>query len=140
MRFLRFPRVVLIPAALILAALGPSCGGGGGSTPAAPGTPTTTTTTVPPATGTADLVISILGDQGGMSFSPATATLRVGQTVAWRNDDTDLHTATQDGGRFNTGNITRGATSAPIAMSAAGAFPYHCALHPGMVGSLTVNP
>jgi plastocyanin len=140
MRFLRFPRVALIPAALILAALGPSCGGGGGSTPAAPGTPTTTTTTVPPATGTADLVISILGDQGGMSFSPATATLRVGQTVAWRNDDTDLHTATQDGGRFNTGNITRGATSAPIAMSAAGAFPYHCALHPGMVGSLTVNP
>jgi plastocyanin len=140
MRFLRFPRVALIPAALILAALGPSCGGGGGSTPPAPGTPTTTTTTVPPATGTADLVISILGDQGGMSFSPATATLRVGQTVAWRNDDTDLHTATQDGGRFNTGNITRGATSAPIAMSAAGAFPYHCALHPGMVGSLTVNP
>jgi plastocyanin len=135
MRFLRFPRVVLI-----LAALGPSCGGGGGSTPAAPGTPTTTTTTVPPATGTADLVISILGDQGGMSFSPASATLRVGQTVAWRNNDTDLHTATQDGGRFNTGNITRGATSAPIAMSAAGAFPYHCALHPGMVGSLTVNP
>jgi plastocyanin len=134
MRLFRFPRV-----ALILAVLGPSCGGGGGSTPAAP-TPTTTTTTVPPTTATADLVISILGDQGGMSFSPASATLRVGQTVAWRNNDTDLHTATQDGGRFNTGNITRGATSAPIAMSAAGAFPYHCALHPGMVGSLTVNP
>jgi plastocyanin len=133
MRFLRFPRLVLI-----LAVLGPSCGGGG-STPSTPSNPTTTTT-VPPATGTADLVISILGDQGGMSFSPASATLRVGQTVAWRNNDTDLHTATQDGGRFNTGNITRGATSAPIAMTTAGAFPYHCALHPGMVGSLTVNP
>lgn len=133
MRSFRFPRFVLI-----LAVLGPSCGGGG-STPAAPANPTTTTT-VPPATGTADLVISILGDQGGMSYSPANATLRVGQTVAWRNNDTDLHTATQDSGRFNTGNITRGATSAPIAMTATGAFPYHCALHPGMVGSLTVNP
>jgi plastocyanin len=31
-----------------------------------------------------------------MSFSPASATLRVGQTVAWRNTDTDVHTATQD--------------------------------------------
>ena len=134
MRFLRFPRLVLI-----LAALGPSCGGGG-STPSAPGNPATTTTTVPPATGNADLVISILGDQGGMSFSPANATLRVGQTVAWRNTDTDLHTATQNSGGFNTGNITRGSTSAPIAMTAAGSFPYHCVLHPGMVGSLTVNP
>ena len=134
MRFLRFPRLVLI-----LAALGPSCGGGG-SSPSAPANPTTTTTTVPPVTAAADLVISILGDQGGMSFSPATGTLRVGQTVAWRNTDTDLHTATQNSGGFNTGNITRGSTSAPIAMTAAGAFPYHCALHPGMVGSLTVNP
>ena len=133
MRFFRFPCLLLI-----LAFLAPSCGGGG-STPTTPANPTTTTT-VPPATGTADLVISILGDQGGMSFSPANATLRVGQTVAWRNNDTDLHTATQDGGRFNTGNITRGATSAPIAMTAAGTFPYHCALHPGMVASLTVNP
>ncbi|HZM49801.1 MAG TPA: hypothetical protein VFE68_04895 [Vicinamibacteria bacterium] len=134
MRFLRFPRLVLI-----LAALGPSCGGGG-SSPSAPANPTTTTTTVPPVTAAPDLVISILGDQGGMSFSPATGTLRVGQTVAWRNTDTDLHTATQNSGGFNTGNITRGSTSAPIAMTAAGSFPYHCSLHPGMVGSLTVNP
>ena len=135
MRFIPFPRAVLILAVL----LAPSCGGSS-STPTTPANPTTTTTTVPPATGTADLTISILGDQGGMSFSPAAATLRVGQTVAWRNNDTDIHTATQDGGRFNTGNLTRGATSAPIAMTAAGAFPYHCVLHPGMVGSLTVNP
>ena len=134
MRYLRFPRVLLILAVLV-----PSCGGSG-STPTTPANPTTTTTTVPPPTGTADLVISILGDQGGMSFSPASATLRVGQTVAWRNGDTDVHTATDNGGRFNTGTVTRGATSAPIAMTAAGAFPYHCAFHPGMVGSLTVNP
>ena len=133
MRFFR-PRLILI-----LALLGPSCGGGG-STPSTPSNPTTTTTTVPPATGTADLVISILGDQGGMSFSPASATVRVGQTVAWRNTDTDIHTATDNAGRFNTGTLTRGATSAPIAMTAAGAFPYHCAFHPGMVAGLTVNP
>jgi len=91
MRFIRFPRVVLI-----LALLGPSCGGGS-STPSTPSNPTTTTTTVPPATGTADLVISILGDQGGMSFSPATATLRVGQTVAWRTTRTSIPRPTMAG-------------------------------------------
>jgi plastocyanin len=134
MRFFRFPRVVLILAVLI-----PSCGGGSTSTPSNPSTPTTTTT-LPPTTGTADLVISILGDQGGMSFSPAAATVRVGQTVAWRNADTDIHTATQNGQRFDTGTLARGVTSAPIAMTAAGAFPYHCLFHPGMAGTLTVNP
>jgi len=133
MRFFRFPRLLLI-----LAVLAPSCGGGG-STPSTPSNPTTTTT-VPPATGTADLVITILGDQGGMSFSPASATLRVGQTVAWKNNDTDIHTATDNAGRFNTGTVTRGATSAPIAMTATGSFPYHCSFHPGMVATLTVNP
>src|SRR5439155_25891573 len=59
MRLLRLPRVVLI-----LAALGPGCGGG--SSPSTPATPTTTTTPAPPAA-TADVVISILGNQGGMS-------------------------------------------------------------------------
>jgi plastocyanin len=132
MRLLRLPRVLLI-----LAALGPSCGGG--SSPSTPATPTTTTTPAPPAA-TADVVISILGDQGGMSFSPAGATLRIGQTVAWKNNDTDIHTATENAGRFDTGTLTRGATSAPIAMTAAGSFPYHCSFHPGMVGTLTVNP
>jgi plastocyanin len=131
MRLLRLPRVVLI-----LAALGPSCGGG--SSPSTPATPTTTTTPAPPAA-TADVVISILGDQGGMSYSPAGTTLRVGQTVAWKNNDTDVHTATENAGRFNTGTLARGATSAPIAMTAAGSFPYHCSFHPGMVGTLTVN-
>jgi plastocyanin len=132
---MRIPRIHRI--VLILAALGPSCGGG--SSPSTPATPTTTTTPAPPAA-TADLVISILGDQGGMSFSPAGATLRVGQTVAWKNNDTDVHTATDNANRFNTGTVTRGATSTPIAMTAAGTFPYHCAFHPGMVGTLTVNP
>ncbi len=132
MRFLRLPHVVLI-----VTALGPSCGGG--SSPSTPSTPTTATTPAPLAA-TADLVISILGDQGGMSYSPAAATLRVGQTVAWKNNDTDVHTATDNAGRFNTGTVTRGATSTPIAMTAAGSFPYHCSFHPGMVGTLTVNP
>ena len=65
--------------------------------------------------------------------------MRVGQTVAWKNNDSTVHDATQDGSRFATGNINAGATSAPVAMSAAGTFTYHCTIHPGMVGTITVQ-
>ena len=50
------------------------------------------------------------------------------------------HTATADGGSFNTGSIADGGTSALITMGTAGAFSYHCSFHPTMVGTLNVNP
>src|SRR5271155_1899707 len=74
------------------------------STPSATSTTTVTTTTtavaatpngVAPA---ANLVITINGIDGGMSFSPATATLKVGQSVAWMNADVITHTPTADDG------------------------------------------
>lgn len=137
MRHLLFVRRV---ALLLAVALIPSCGGGGSSsTPSTPSSPAATPTPAPTG-GTADLVITIAGDRGQMSFSPEAATVKVGQTVAWRNADTDIHTATQDNGRFDTATVLRGATSAAITMSTAGTFPYHCSFHPGMVASLTVTP
>jgi len=126
---------------VLLALLGlPSCGGGS-STPAAPPNPNPTTTTTPaPPAAAADLTITIAANAGASSYAPAGATVKVGQTVAWKNSDTDVHTATDNGGRFNTGTVAPGATSAPITMSTAGSFPYHCQFHPGMVATLTVNP
>jgi plastocyanin len=84
---------------------------------------------------TADVTITI----SGFSFSPNPASVKVGQTVVWHNGDSVTHTATADGGAFDTGAIAPGATSGPITMSAAGSLAYHCAVHPGMVGSLTVT-
>ena len=77
---------------------------------------------------------------GSQSFSPNPATVKVGQTVAWKNADAITHTATANGGAFNTGNIAAGATSSPVMMSTAGSFDYHCSIHPTMVGTLTVTP
>jgi plastocyanin len=88
----------------------------------------------------ASLVITITGMNGSNSFSPNPATVRVGQTVAWRNADAATHTATANAGGFDTGNIAAGATSAPITVGAAGGFDYHCGLHPTMVGTLNVTP
>ena len=88
----------------------------------------------------ADVLVTVQGIQGNMSFSPATATIRAGQTVAWRNGDSVAHDVEEDTGAFGTGNIAPGATSMPIRMSVAGGFTYHCTLHPSMVGSLSVSP
>ena len=65
--------------------------------------------------------------------------MRVGQTVAWRNADSITHNATDNGGRFNSGNLNAGGTSTPVTMNTAGTFTYHCTIHPGMIGTLTVQ-
>jgi plastocyanin len=55
------------------------------------------------------------------------------------NNDTAAHDATQDASRFATGVVNAGATSAPLTMSTAGTFTYHCTIHPGMVGTIVVQ-
>jgi plastocyanin len=92
-----------------------------------------------PSATAADLTIQIQGDRGASSFAPNPTTMRVGQTVAWHNADTIAHDSTQDAGRFETGTLSAGATSSPITMSTAGTFTYHCAIHPGMIGTLVVQ-
>ena len=92
-----------------------------------------------PTTSAADVTINMVGNIASQSFSPNPTTMRVGQTVAWKNADSIAHDATQDAGRFSTATVNAGATSAPITMSTAGTFTYHCTIHPGMVGSITVQ-
>jgi plastocyanin len=124
---------------LVAATLG-GCSGSNSYTPMSP-TPTTSPTPSPtptPGPAAGDIVITIVGMDGSLSYSPNPATARVGQTVAWKNADTVPHTATANGGTFNTGTIAPGATSSPIAMTAAGTFPYVCAIHPSMTGTLSV--
>lgn len=88
----------------------------------------------------ADVTISMVADRGNQSFSPNPTTMRVGQTVAWKNNDSTTHNALEDvGERFASGNVSPGATSSPRTMSAAGSFTYHCTIHPGMIGTLVVQ-
>jgi plastocyanin len=112
---------------VLLSAAGLATGCGSSSS-----TPTTPTSS-------ADVTIAIQGNRGNQSFAPEPAMMRVGQTVAWRNADSVTHNATQDTNRFATSNLAGGATSSPITMSTAGTFTYHCTIHPGMVGTLTVQ-
>ena len=93
----------------------------------------------PPGT-TADVTIMIVANSGSNSFSPNPDTVSVGQKVAWRNMHSESHTATANGGAWDTGLISPNATCAAITMNTAGSFPYHCTPHPSMVATLVVIP
>ena len=138
---------------LLLSVIAAACGGGAGTSYASPTTPSPTLTPTPapgdpyggaptptPGSVAADVTIGIVGMAGDHSYSPNPAAVRVGQTVAWNNGDGVEHTATADGGSFDTGGIAPGGTSNPIVMARAGSFPYHCSIHGfTMVGTLTVT-
>ena len=72
----------------------------------------------------------------GMAFSPKVLAVAVGDTVMVTNLDSAPHTATADGGAFDTPKLKKG-ESAEITITAAGSFPYHCAVHSGMKGEIT---
>lgn len=110
-----------------LALLASACGGS--SAVSAP-------TPVTPGGGTANVTISIVGMNGSQSFSPNPASVPAGQTVAFRNNDSTTHHIVQDQGAFDTGNLAPGATSAAITISNSSALPYHCSIHPSMVGTI----
>lgn len=121
-----------VPVLFLLAFLGAgaflaSCKSSNKSNPMSPATP-------------ADVTITITGINGSSSFSPNPATVKMGQTVAWKNNGGTDHTATADGGAFDTHDIPNTATSSAITMSATGSFGYHCSIHPSMVGALNVTP
>jgi plastocyanin len=73
-----------------------------------------------------------------MSFSPASLTVAVGSTVKWTNNDAMAHTVTSDNGSFDSGNIAAGASYSRM-FSTVGTFTYHCTIHPGMTGTITVK-
>ena len=71
------------------------------------------------------------------SYSPKTATITHGQSVCWQNSSSVLHTVTDDGGAFDT-NLPVGQIFVHT-YSSPGTFPFHCKIHLGMTGTITVN-
>ncbi len=101
-----------------------ACGSNYGSTPTGPNDPP------PPGA----IVIDILGINGAKSFSPNPSTVPAGRMVVWHNVDTVTHRVVLDDGRLDAGNIAPGSYSAPMTLPAPG--PYHCTIHPEMIGTI----
>jgi plastocyanin len=71
------------------------------------------------------------------SFTPASITIHVGDTVTWTNHGPSAHTATANDGSFNTGVLQKG-QSGSHTFNTAGTFSYICSIHPFMHGTVVV--
>jgi plastocyanin len=73
------------------------------------------------------------------TFTPTVITVHPGDRVTWTNGDSVPHTAAAiDGTSFDTGAIDPGG-SASLVFSKPGDYPYHCAIHPDMRGTVDVK-
>jgi len=83
------------------------------------------------------VTINVVGINGAQSFSPNPATLPAGQMVVWHNVDSITHRVVLNDGSVDTGNLGAGESSQPMTINVpASGDPYHCAIHPQMVGTL----
>jgi plastocyanin len=71
-------------------------------------------------------------------FDPAQITVPVGTTVRWRNLGANQHTTTSDSGVWDSGVLNPGQEFS-FTFNAQGSYPYHCNIHPGMTGLVTVT-
>ena len=85
-----------------------------------------------------DNIVNVASNQNApWQFSPRNFTVKVGQTVTFRNISSVDHTATALNHSFDSANIAPGGSWVYIP-SHAGKFSYYCAYHPFMTGVITV--
>jgi plastocyanin len=75
---------------------------------------------------------------GNKAYAPDDLAIAVGTTVTWTNTDSVAHTSTSDASAWNSGTVAPGGQFS-FAFQNAGTYSYHCAIHPGMVGTVVVR-
>jgi plastocyanin len=103
----------------------------------APATPAPAPVTVTTPTGKAHTSASASVTMVDFSFTPASVTIAVGDTVTWHNTGQAPHNATANDGSFKTPDLNNG-QSASHTFSSAGTFSYICTIHPNMHGTVRV--
>ena len=131
-------RLAVISAIFVFAI---ACGDSSPSSPVSPSPPPTASPTpTPTPTGSSTSVVIPPGAEslGNRAFIPGELTVTVGTTVTWMNTDSTSHTSTSNGAGWDSGIVAPGGQFS-FAFQTAGNFPYHCAIHPGMVGTVVVR-
>ena len=97
------------------------------------------------AQGASVSIVPNASTMGDKAYSPNPAELKVGESVTWTNDDSQIHTATsgavgaEDSGKvFDSGILSPKATF-DFKFDQAGEYDYYCTLHPQMLGKVSVS-
>jgi len=124
--------LVISLAAAVLAVAG--CGGEGSDGASTPGAQSTPSTSTPAAAGDAVEI-----GMKGLQFVPKDATVKVGATVTWKNNEDIPHNVVaEQGADFQSDTFGRDGTF-EFKAEEAGTVNYVCTIHPGMAGTLTVE-
>jgi plastocyanin len=130
----------------VTAASSTSGGGGGGAGSAGPTASTAATGAA--ATGPVLTIPEGASVQGNPAYKPDPMTAKKGDTIQVENKDTTLHTVTSGktledpnkGKMFDSSMINPGATAKISTASLnPGEYPFHCDVHPYMIGTLKVQ-
>jgi plastocyanin len=120
------PAASAAPPSTAAGSAAPSSGAGGSATAGACATAA--------AGATAAVTVTIKN----FAYSPQPVQAKVGDVVAWKNDDSAPHSATMDDGSCDTDTINSG-SAAMLVFTAAGTYTYHCKIHPGQMKDVTVE-
>ncbi len=74
----------------------------------------------------------------GFAYKPAEISIAAGSTITWQNKDSVIHTVTDRGNSFDSGNLARDETYSHT-FEEKGAFEYYCIPHPYMQGKIIVE-
>jgi plastocyanin len=78
-------------------------------------------------------------DLKGACFIPTVLRIQPGQTVTFANADEMTHTVTGVAGSWGTYDELQPQASITYRFASSGAYPYFCAIHPGMTGAVVVG-
>jgi plastocyanin len=86
-------------------------------------------------------VVSIGGNSDSNSYNPNPIEIKVGDTVTWINNESSPHTVTSSSNDSNfDSDVLRRGEAFSFTFDKEGQYPYFCALHPSMVGTVVLLP
>lgn len=109
-----------------------------GSSPAASSATASQASAAACATAAAGAAATVNVSIKDFKFNPQPVSAKVGDVVAWKNDDSAPHSATMDDGSCDTDTINVGST-AMLVFTKAGTYTYHCKVHPSQMKGFTIE-
>lgn len=132
-------RLTLLPIFIVLSVLLSSCSVHLGLSKLFKGSSSSSGTPAASASKAPATPVSAISIKNG-KFRPKNATVKVGTTLTWTNNDTAPETVASDApGVFSSGAIAPGATW-QYTFTKAGVFPYHSTGAETGYGTITVSP
>jgi len=137
-----FP-IALFGAAFFLGGCGYQTTNQGTAPASGNSTPQASSSSTTPAANSSDTTNQTAGAVTiqNFAFSPASLTIKKGESVTWTNKDSVSHQIASDQGSavlFSGPAIPQG-QSYSFTFDTAGEFSYHCAIHPSMLGKIIVQ-